>query len=186
MDQGNAIIWATGLGIGGTLSAGLIGPLLHARTARRQAQDQQAAQVRNRLRDERRAAFATFLDQCEAFRQSMNSFIEARMAVEWRIEVDNRQLWEPATAALGALRRTATNVAITGPAPMGELADALYAAAARQADVWRLRLDVDDLLVQNARAEGALAEARREFIAKAEAVLAPRVKVGVRRRWSPR
>ncbi|WP_151482912.1 hypothetical protein [Streptomyces albicerus] len=182
MDQADAIIWATALGIGGTMAAGVTGPLLQARASRRQARDHEAFQFRHRLRDERRAAFATVLDQCETFRQSINAVIEARVAFEWRSEEDHRQLWQPADAALGALRRAATNVAITGPAPMGELADAVHAAAARQADVWRMRLDLDDRLVQNAQADSAFADARRQFIAAAEKILAPPTDQGARQR----
>ncbi|GGL13251.1 hypothetical protein GCM10010094_87720 [Streptomyces flaveus] len=182
MDQADAIIWATALGIGGTLAAGLTGPLLQARASRRQARDQEAFQVRHRLRDERRAAFATVLDQCEAFRHSINAAIEARMALEWRSEDAHWELWQSTDAALGALRRAATNVAITGPAPMGELADAVHAAAARQAGVWRMRLDLDDRLVQNAQADSAFADARRQFIAAAEKILALPTDQGTRHR----
>lgn len=173
MDQANTVIWATALGIGGTLTAGLTGPLLHARSSRRQAQQQETFKVRNRLRDERRAAFATVLDECEAFRQSINAVIEARVALEWRSEDEHRGLWEPTMAALGALGRAATNVAITGPAPMGELADTVHAAAVRQSDVWRMRLDLDDRLVQSGQADSDLIDARRQFIAAAEKILAP-------------
>ena len=182
MDQANTVIWATALGIGGTLAAGLTGPLLHARSSRRQAQEQESFQVRYRLRDERRAAFTEVLDECEAFRQSIYAAIEARVTLEWRSEDDLRELWQPIVAALGALHRAATNVAITGPAPMGELADSVHAAATRQADVWRMRLDLDDRLVQNGQADGDLVEARRQFIAAAERILVPPTDQGPRQR----
>ncbi|TLS42108.1 hypothetical protein FE633_32540 [Streptomyces montanus] len=182
MDQADAIIWATALGIGGTLAAGLTGPVLQARASRRQARDQEAFQVRHRLRDERRVAFATVLDQCEAFRQSINAVIEAHLDLEWRSEDAYWELWQSTDAALDALRRAATNVAITGPAPMGELTDAVHAAAARQAGVWRMRLDLDDRLVQNAQADSAFADARRQFIAAAEKILVPPTNQGSRHR----
>ncbi|MCX4911286.1 hypothetical protein [Streptomyces sp. NBC_00878] len=185
MDQADTVIWATALGIGGTLAAGLTGPLLHARSARRRAQDQETFQVRHRLRDERRAAFASVLDECEAFRQGIGAVIEGLVGVGWRSENEHRELWESTVAALGALRRAATDVAITGPAPMGELADTVYAAAVRQAEVWRMRLDLDDRLVRNGQADSELIDARRQFIAAAEKVLAPPDQ-GARQRGVPR
>ncbi|MET9914894.1 hypothetical protein ABZZ74_50975 [Streptomyces sp. NPDC006476] len=180
MDQADAIVWASALGIAGTLAGGLIGPVLQARASRRQARDHEVFWIQHRLRDERRAVFAAMLDQCEECRQSLNAVIEAHLDPEWRSEDAYLELWQTVDATLGALLRAATNVAIIGPAPMGDLADAVYAAIARQADVWRARMDLDDRLVQNGQADSAFADARRQFIAAAEKILVPPTNQGSR------
>ncbi|MEU3343308.1 hypothetical protein [Streptomyces sp. NPDC006668] len=182
MDQADAIVWASALGIAGTFAAGLIGPVLQARASRRQDRDHEVFRIQHRLRDERRAAFAAMLDQCEACRQNLNAVIDAHLDPEWRNETAYLELWQVMDATLGALLQAATNVAIIGPAPMGDLADAVYAAIARQAEVWRTRLDLDDRLVQNGQADSAFADARRQFIAAAEKILVPPTNQGSRHR----
>ncbi|MEU1276458.1 hypothetical protein [Streptomyces sp. NPDC005799] len=173
MDQADAIIWMTALGIAGTFAAGLIGPVLLARASRRRARDQEAFQIQHRLREERRAAFAAVLEQCDACRQNIDAVIEAHLNPEWYSEDVRQELWQSLGATMDTLRQAATNAAITGPAPMGELAEAIYAAIARQAGAWSMRLDLDDRLVQNAQADAAFTSARRQFIAAAGKVMVP-------------
>src|SRR5690349_14272401 len=48
MDQADAIVWASALGIAGTFAAGLIGPVLQARASRRQDRDHEVFRIQHR------------------------------------------------------------------------------------------------------------------------------------------
>jgi hypothetical protein len=109
MEQGEAAVWAAGLGIIGTLLGALGGAWFQGLSARRQLREQAAAQVKHQLRDERRAAFADVLDRCDQVAEALGPIIVDR--VPSRVEEDSyRELWASANAALRALQRAVTAV----------------------------------------------------------------------------
>jgi hypothetical protein len=173
MEQGEAAVWAAGLGIIGTLLGALGGAWLQGLSARRQLREQAAAQVQHQLRDERRAAFAGILDRCDQVAEALGPVIADR--VQSRLEEDAyRELWAAANAALRALQRAVTAVAITGPDRMAELASAIHDAVLAQADSMRVPdLPFDERTIAFAQAGAALEDARRRFVQEARAVLAP-------------
>ena len=172
MEQGDATVWAAGLGIIGTLAGALGGTWLQGRSARWQLIEQAAAQVKHRLREERQAAFAAVLDRCDQVEETLGPIIADR--VHGRQEEDSyRELWASANAALRALQRSVTAVAITGPDRMAELASAIHDAVLAQADSMRIpELKFDERTIAFAQAGAALEDARRGFVEEARAVLA--------------
>ncbi|MBJ6636919.1 hypothetical protein H4K36_01200 [Streptomyces sp. DHE7-1] len=168
MNQGDAAIWAAGMGIAGTLAAALGGPLLQARAARRQTREQEKADVRQRLREERQTAFKAVLDASDAVQRSINAVIETRVTSASESPSDEASLWSEVDTALDRLYQAATLVAITGPAPIGHLAETMLAAADQQAGAWRPRLAVEDCRAAGAQAITALHKARHEFILRAQ------------------
>jgi hypothetical protein len=81
-------------------------------------------------------------------------------------------VWALANAALRALQRSVTTVAITGPDRMAELASAVYDAVLAQAESMRApELRFDERTKAFAQACAALEDARRGFIQEARAVL---------------
>ncbi|MFJ3672271.1 hypothetical protein ACIPSE_38025 [Streptomyces sp. NPDC090106] len=173
MDQGNAAVWASALGIAGTLLGALGGAFVQARSTRRQVADQEAADVRHRLRDERRAAYASFLDQRDAVQSELGPITTVRMSPEWREGIDRRELWAPANVSLTALQRCATTVAITGPDDMANLAQAIYEAMLQEADSLRHPgLALDEVLRRYGAASGIVDSLRDSFVAGAQKALA--------------
>jgi hypothetical protein len=172
MEQGDATVWAAALGIIGTLAGALGGTWLQGRSARQQAREQAVAQVTHRLREERQAAFAAVLDRCDQVEEALGPIITER--IHSRQDGDSyRELWTSANAALRALQRSVTAVAITGPDRMAELASAIHDAVLAQADSMRApELPFDERTIAFARAGAALEEARRGFVQEARAVLA--------------
>lgn len=173
MDQGDAAVWAAALGIAGTLAGALGGALVQSRVIRRQVRDQEAVDVRHRLREERQAAFAAVLDRCSETEATFGPIIVARVQPGWDDDASHQELWAPANAALDALQRAVTAVAITGPDSMADLASAIHEAVRAEANA--MRLPAADF-AQRARMFGehstALEQARRDFIQEARAVLA--------------
>ncbi|MFJ8153915.1 hypothetical protein [Streptomyces sp. NPDC094468] len=181
MNQGDAAVWAAGMGIAGTLTAALGGPLLQARAARRQAREQEAVDIRHRLREERRAAYKAVLDACDGVQRAINVIIETLKASQQHQAIDRLALREQMDSALDRLYRAVTDVEITGPRRMGELAVSMLAAEDQQAAAWRPFLGIDDgreLSVDESQAHGAqaieaLREARTEFILRAQQAMLP-------------
>ncbi|WP_424857666.1 hypothetical protein [Streptomyces sp. SAI-170] len=173
MDQGDAAVWAAALGIAGTLAGALGGALVQGRVVRRQVRDQEAVDVRHRLRQERQAAFAAVLDRCGEAEAGFSSVITARAQPGWEEGADHRELWAPTNAALEALQRSVTAVTITGPDSMADLAAVLHEEIRAMANA--LRLPAADF-AQRVRMFGehkvALEQARRDFVQEARTVLA--------------
>jgi hypothetical protein len=173
MEQGDATVWAAGLGIIGTLTGALGGAWLQGLSARRQLKGQQAAQVKHWLREERQAAFAAVLNRCDQVVEALGPIITARVQPDWEEHDSHRELWAPANAALRALQRSATTVAITGPDRMVELASAIHDAVLAQANWMRVpELEFDERTKAFAQAGVALEDACRSFAQEARAVLA--------------
>lgn len=177
VDQGDAAVWAAALGIAGTLLGALGGALVQGRAIRRQVRDQEAADIRHRLREERRAAFVAVLDRCGDVEAVLPPVVAARARPDWDEEADHRDLWAPVNAALEALRRSVVTVSVTGPDSMAELSSAIHGEARAMAN--SLRLPAADL-AQRVRVFGehraALETARRDFVREARAVLAAPVR----------
>lgn len=173
MDQGDAAVWAAGLGIAGTLAGALGGAFVQARAGRKQVLDQETVDVRHRLRDERRIAFAAVLDRCDEVTAALNPIIAARVQPDWRDEGDHRQLWAPANEALRALQRAETSVRITGPDEMADMALAIYTASLTQANALRdPSLAFDERTSQYAAASTHLSGTIQRFVNAARRVLA--------------
>lgn len=169
MDQGNVVLAA--LGIAGTLAGALGGPLLQARSARRQQRDQEAIEVRHRLRVDRQAAFAQFLDQGEVVRQALDQVMRL---VLLEPSEDRTEAWRTLNRSLAAMQRTAMSVAVYGPARMGELAEAMHDASVAQANPYRMpNLGTDQRAIEYSEAAARLQDLRREFIRRAQEAMAP-------------
>ncbi|GAA5029240.1 hypothetical protein [Streptomyces siamensis] len=100
MDQGDAAVWAAGLGIAGTLAGVLGGAYVQAGAGRKQVLDQETVDVRHRLREERRLAFAAVLDRCDEVVSALGTIIAARVQPDWCDEDNHRELWALANEAL--------------------------------------------------------------------------------------
>jgi hypothetical protein len=177
MDQGDAAVWAAALGIAGTLTGALGGALVQGRVIRRQVRDQEAVDVRHRLREERQRAFTAVLDRCSEVEATFGPIIVARVQPEWDEGADHRELWAPTNAALAALQRAVTAVAITGPDLMADLASAIHEEVLAKANA--MRLPASDFS-QRTRMFGehstALEQAQRDFVQEARTVLAARLR----------
>ncbi|MFF9607422.1 hypothetical protein ACF1GY_34955 [Streptomyces sp. NPDC014684] len=173
MDQGDAAVWAAGLGIVGTLAGALGGALVQGRLVRRQVRDQEAVDVRHRLREERQAAFAAVLDRCSDVEATFSPIIAARVQPGWDDDADHRELWRPTNAALEALQRAVTAVAITGPDSMVALAADLHEEVQAKANAMRLpAADFAQRALMFGEHSTALEQAQRNFIQEARVVLA--------------
>jgi hypothetical protein len=137
MDQGDAAVWAAGLGITGTLAGALGGAFVQGWAIRRQVRDQETVDVWHRWREERQAAFAAILARCSEVEAGFGPIIVARARPDWRDDADHRELWAPANAALDALRRSVTTVAITGPDHMVDLASTIHEQVLAKANAMR-------------------------------------------------
>lgn len=172
MDQGDAAVWAAALGIAGTLVGALGGALTQGGVIRRQVRDQEAVDVRHRLRQERQVAFAAVLDRCAEVETSFNPIIVARVSPDWRDEDDHRELWAPTNAALGALQRAVTAVAIAGPDRMADLAATIHEEVTAKANTMRMPAAAfDDRVRMFGEHSANLEEAQRSFIREARTVL---------------
>ncbi|MFF9704683.1 hypothetical protein ACF1FE_26380 [Streptomyces griseofuscus] len=171
MDQGDAAVWAAALGIAGTLAGALGGAVVQGRVTRRQVRDQEAVDLRHRLRQERQAAFAAVLDRCTEIETALTPVVLAYTCEgDWQGAADS-VLWAPVDAALPALQRAVTAVAITGPDSMASRASAIQVAMLAKANTWRLAEDFLErarLFAENTR---ALEQAQRDFIQEARTVL---------------
>ncbi|MGC4995255.1 hypothetical protein [Streptomyces sp. DT195] len=173
MDQGDAAMWAAALGIAGTLAGALGGALVQGRAVRRQAQDQEAIDVRHRLREERRAAFAAVLDRCHEVEATFSPIIVAHARPDWDDQADHRELWAPTNAAMDTLQRAVTAVAITGPECMADLASEIYAELLAKANAMRLpAMDLAQRAEMFGDHSAALKEALRNYIREARTALA--------------
>ncbi|MFF3884086.1 hypothetical protein [Streptomyces sp. NPDC001914] len=173
MDQGEAAVWAAGLGIAGTLAGALGGAFVQARAGRKQVHDQETVDVRHRLREERRLAFAAVLDRCDEVTSALGPIILARVQPEWRDEGDHRGLWAPANEALSALQRAVTSVKITGPDEMMEHAAAVHDTLLAKANAMRAPgLNFAERTSAYAAASGELDVATQRFVDAARRVLA--------------
>lgn len=114
MDQGNAAVIAAGLGIAGTLLGSLGGAIVAARATRKQVRDQEGAEHRNWLRQERRASYAALLDAC-----SKGMDILRRHALSGGGYLAE----ETVLNVLGPVLEARTLVEIAGPVSMERLAD---------------------------------------------------------------
>lgn len=131
-------MWAAGLGIVGTLVGALGGGLLQARAVRRQVMDQEAAEVRHRLRDERKAAFISLLDKYEAFDQAITPLLMAHQTGETLVEDVAADVWRDVEEALVALGRARSEVDVAGTARISQLAEELQRSAEDQVRVMRV------------------------------------------------
>lgn len=138
MDQGDAAVWAAALGIAGTLAGALGGAVVQSRAVRRQVRDQEAIDVRHRLREERRAAFAAVLDRCHEVEATFSPIIVAHARPDWDDQAGHRELWAPTNAAMDTLQRAVTAVAITGPDSMADLASDIHEKQLAKANAMRL------------------------------------------------
>lgn len=165
MDQGDAAVWAAGLGIAGTLIGALSGALIAARSTRQQVKDQEAVDLRHRLRDERRAAFAAVLDRHEDVRVALDRVILSEILPERRASTDRREVWGPLNTALNAMQRAVMNVLVTGPNSMAQAAEAMHTAAVQQANTYRMpEMAADERAIRFAETTESLEEARNQFI----------------------
>lgn len=173
MDQGDAVLWAAALGIGGTLLAALGSTIIQGRFARRQITDQEHAEVRRQLRDERRIAYISILDRCNKIEDALAPIIAARVRPDWSDDADHRELWTSTNAELRELKRSVATVAITGPRSMHELAIAIYDTMHARADSMRKPgLDFEERVKLYARAGAEFDSAHSRFIEAANALLA--------------
>lgn len=173
MDQGDAAVWAAALGIAGTLAGALGGALVQGRALRRQVRDQEAVDVRHRLRDERRAAFAVVLDRCREVEATFGPIVVARVRPDWDDNADHRDLFAPTRAALNALEQSVTAVAITGPDRMADLASAIHKEARAKANAMsRPAADLAQRVRMFGEHSTTLEAARHDFIQEARTVLA--------------
>lgn len=179
MDQGSAAVWAAGFGVLGTLAGSLGGAYLQRKAALQQVREQAAAEARRQLRDERRTAFATVLDRLDAVGVTLNQIVEARAQPDWRdaeaggeLSARQREVWEPADAALRALRRAAWTLAVTGPDAMADLATEIHKASAARVLLALRSTDEWEAVRAELTAAGAqLDDLRSRFIQGAQAVL---------------
>lgn len=171
MNQTDAAVWAAGLGIAGTLGGALGGAFLQGRIARRQVRDQEAAAVRYRLREERRAAYLSLLDRCDEFAQALEPVLAASVQPDWRGDGADRTLWDPVDAALRVLRRAATDIAVTGPDRMESLASEIHVHAVDRADSLRSGLEIEELSKAHMRSSVRMDEVRQVFVREARALL---------------
>ncbi|CAG6392340.1 hypothetical protein NMG29_25855 [Streptomyces cocklensis] len=173
MDQGDAAVWAAGLGIAGTLFGALGGALVQSRAQRRQVHDQEIVDVGHWLRGQRQVAFAAVLEASTHVTETLGPVIAARLAPDWSEGGDHRALWEPCNGALGMLKKAVTAVAITGPPHMADLAAAVYDAEHSKADSMRqLGLDFDGRVAIYVHTSGLVDAARERFTKAAQEVLA--------------
>ncbi|MFI0901625.1 hypothetical protein [Streptomyces sp. NPDC020983] len=173
MDQGDAAVWAAALGITGTLAGALGGALVQGRVTRRQVRDQEAVDVRHRLREERQAAFAAVLDRCSEVEATFGPIVVARAQPEWDDDADHQELWAPTNAALHTLQRAVTAVAITGPDLMADLASAIHEEVLAKANAMRLpATDLAQRVRMFAEHSTALEQAQHDFSQEARTVLA--------------
>ncbi|WKX71289.1 hypothetical protein [Streptomyces sp. XD-27] len=172
MDQGDAAVWAAALGIAGTLTGALGGALVQGWAIRRQVRDQEAVDVRHRLREERQAAFAAVLDQCGEVEATFGPIVAARARPDWDEDADHQELWAPTNAALDALQRSVTTVTITGPDRMADLASTIHEEALAKANTMRLpAADFAQRLRMFVERSQALETAQHGFIREARAEL---------------
>ncbi|MFE1290871.1 hypothetical protein [Streptomyces sp. NPDC058751] len=149
------------------------GALVQNRAIRRQVRDQEAVDIRHRLREERRAAFAAILDRCSEVEATFGPVIAARARPDWDDDADHRELWTPTSTALDSLQRAVTAVAITGPDHMAHLADAIHEEVRARANAMRLpAADFAQRVRMFAEHGTVLEEAQRTFIQEARTVLA--------------
>lgn len=171
MDQGTATVWAAGLGIVGTLGGALGGAYFASRSAARQVTEQEAVDVRHRVRDERRTAYATLLDQTDVVMAALDPIIVARFSPDWAEGQNRREMWAPANEALKALQRAVTAIAITGPDDMQDAAQAIHDATLRSANALRAALPYDEMSIEFAAGTTIRDAAREGFVEAARRVL---------------
>lgn len=179
MDQGDAAVWAAALGIAGTLAGALGGAVVQSRASRRQIRDQEAVDVRHRLRQERQAACAAVLDRCAEVDATFPPIVVARARPDWDDQADHQELWAPTNAALRELRRCVTTVAITGPDRMADLARAMVEEVTAMANAMRMpAADLEQRVRVFGEHRTALARVTRDFVEEARAVLTAPVHSG--------
>ncbi|MGW6910278.1 hypothetical protein [Streptomyces sp. NPDC054940] len=125
MDQGDAAVWAAGLGIAGTLLGALGGAWVQARAAHSQVIHQEAADVRTRVRDERRAAFSAILDQIDQVSQAAKEIMECRREQQIQYSDVPQALRSTRENSYRELQRRAMDVEIAGPEDMATLSKSL-------------------------------------------------------------
>ncbi|MFF4548627.1 hypothetical protein ACFY1J_31080 [Streptomyces sp. NPDC001406] len=128
MDQGVAAVWAAGLGIAGTLLGAFGGAWVQARTTRAQVVHQEWAEVRLRIRDERRAAYAAVLEHYDRSRQATSIVLQYRTDHGVRHTEVPEDLRRDERVAVETFQRAVMDVAIAGPERMTTLADEIAAA----------------------------------------------------------
>jgi hypothetical protein len=173
MDQGVAAVWAAGLGIAGTLLGALGGSLVQARATRKQVIHQEEADVRLRIRDERRAAYSAVLDHYDRAKRAVGEVMQYRTDHDAPSSGVPEDLRKTEREAVEDLQRAVMDVTIAGPPRMASLAERVLAAE------WSLviavtdgRLDYQERVrgYNNALDEGR--DARRHFVEEAHRVLA--------------
>ncbi|AZM46597.1 hypothetical protein DMB38_12925 [Streptomyces sp. WAC 06738] len=174
MDQGDISLLVAGMGIAGTLFASLGTTWLQSRASQRQVRDQEAVDVRHRLREERQVAYAAVLDRLEEAGQALEPIMRIRIDPREHGESEIRDLWREENRALRALQRAVTTVAITGTEDIANLAQRIYDAAVARANTERVpMLSSDTRVIKFAEASGVLEEARSLFVGQARMVLGP-------------
>jgi hypothetical protein len=112
MDQGTAAVIAAGLGIAGTLGGALGGTWLAGRTALRQVRVQEAADLRHKLRDERRAAFTSCVERRNEVIDNLGRATRAHLRGDDQDSID--VLWEECRERLSMLQGAVAAVEIAG------------------------------------------------------------------------
>ncbi|WP_143681654.1 hypothetical protein [Actinacidiphila glaucinigra] len=120
MDEGSAAVIAAAFGIAGTLLGSLGGALVAARSARKQVRDQEGAEHRNWLRQERQKAYGALIDACYRTRDALLAIRRARMAGDGsppRHDVANPLVQEH-LASIQAATSVVALIALVGPEQM--------------------------------------------------------------------
>ncbi len=181
MDQESATIWASGFGVFGTLAGALGGAYLQRRAAVEQVREQEGADIRSRLREERRVAFASVLTHSQTAITAANPVLPARNRPGWQtteegraLPDDQNEMWLPVETEVLALQSAATTIAVTGPDDMADLATKVYMTTARRGYIaFRSTAEGDELVEELKTAMAEIQEARAQFIKRAQIILTP-------------
>jgi hypothetical protein len=134
--------------------------------------DQEQANVRHWLRDQRQVAFARLLERADGVTDSLGPIITARASPDWVEVADHRELWAPANEALNVLERSVAAVAILGPDNVATFAKTIYGSTLAKANTMRFPdHGFDDRVMRFAEAVTDLEQARTGFIEAARRVL---------------
>lgn len=175
MDQGNTALWVAGLGISGTLLGTMGGAAVQGWVSRRQIRDQEAADTRRWLREQRQAAYITVLECGDRIEEVMRAILGARIFENGAD--DNADIGEHEQALRQANRdfgKAVIRVAAAGPGYIADLAeDFRMAASTMSEDMWG-GVRRDDWLERLEIAITELEDARYEFVVGIQAELSGR------------
>ncbi|WP_406467986.1 hypothetical protein [Streptomyces sp. NBC_01594] len=111
MDEGSAAVIAAALGIAGTLFGSLGGAFVAARAARNQVRDQEGAEHRHWLRQERQKAYITFLGHAQQAIEILHATEKLQTSGGDPLDITLESSKQAISAARGAL----TAIVMTGP-----------------------------------------------------------------------